>query len=357
MVGRGERGDDPHQRQAARQVVDDAGHAAQQGPRRAEREAVAPDGRDPERHRAEGATREAPLEHEDADVVGQPRPVEEDCAGAAQLPRHDDGVAARVEAVGVLGEQARTGPARSPRPCRRRSPPPHTGATRRRWGRPVRRAGGPCPHPSPLRRWCRRAPSRGGRTNPSGRSQGTSRIGPHVRAPRDRRRRRAETPRRPQRPVAHGEDRQPLQAARVRVPVGRDLRGIPLDLRLRAHRGPAVAQREGRLVAVDGPDARRRRRPRCVDPLAAGDLGGVGPPLELHRPAGGLQGVPRAVPRGPARRPPALPELRGRGQLHRGPPVQPDVQDPGRAGRVRRRRGLPATRDGAGHVHQLHERA
>src|SRR5215471_2362337 len=40
-----------------------------------------------------------------------------------------------------------------------------------------------------------------------------------------------------------GEDRQPLQAARLRVPLGGDLRRVPLDLRLRPHRGAAAAQR------------------------------------------------------------------------------------------------------------------
>ena len=38
----------------------------------------------------------------------------------------------------------------------------------------------------------------------------------------------------------------------LRVPVGRDLRRLPLDLRLRPDRRAAAAQREGRLVAVDG---------------------------------------------------------------------------------------------------------
>ena len=56
------------------------------------------------------------------------------------------------------------------------------------------------------------------------------------------------------------------QAARLRVPVGRDLRRLPLHLRLRPARRAAQAQREGRLVALDGAAARRRRRPRRRDP-------------------------------------------------------------------------------------------
>ena len=71
------------------------------------------------------------------------------------------------------------------------------------------------------------------------------------------------------RPPAVRQDRQPLEASRLRVPVGRDLRRLPLHLRLRAHRRPAPAQREGRLVAVDGPAPRRHRRPRRRHPVAA----------------------------------------------------------------------------------------
>ena len=48
----------------------------------------------------------------------------------------------------------------------------------------------------------------------------------------------------------------------------------------------------------------------------------------------------------------ALPELRGRG-VHRAEAVQPDAEDVPRAGRGRRRRRLPAARDGAGHVREL----
>ena len=51
-----------------------------------------------------------------------------------------------------------------------------------------------------------------------------------------------------------------------------------------------------------------------------------------------------------------LPQLRLH-RLHRGPGLQPDVQDPRRPGRGRGRGGLPAARDGPGHVHQLRQRA
>ena len=159
------------------------------------------------------------------------------------------------------------------------------------------------------------------------------------------------------RPCAVRQDRQPVQAARLRVPVGRDLRRLPLHLRLRAARRAHAAQREGRVVALDGAAARRRRRPRRVDPQPARGLGGVGPPRQLHRPAGRLQELQGALPARQARRSDDLPELRHEGQLHRGAPVQPDVQDPRRAGGGRRARGLPAAGDGPGHVHQLQERA
>ena len=55
--------------------------------------------------------------------------------------------------------------------------------------------------------------------------------------------------------------------------------------------------------------------------------------------------------------PNTCPNCGAHGHVHRGPPVQPDVQDPRRPGRGRRRRRLPAPRDGAGHVRQLRQRA
>ena len=55
--------------------------------------------------------------------------------------------------------------------------------------------------------------------------------------------------------------------------------------------------------------------------------------------------------------PDTCPSVRQARHVHRGPPVQPDVQDPRRAGGGRRRRRLPAPGDGAGHVRQLRQRA
>ena len=90
-------------------------------------------------------------------------------------------------------------------------------------------------------------------------------------------------------------------------------------------------------MALDGAAARRRRRPRRLDPVAAGGLGGVGPPRELHRPAGRLpQLQASASAQDQLDDPDHVPELRRQGHLHRGPAVQPDVQDPRRPGRGRR---------------------
>ncbi len=114
------------------------------------------------------------------------------------------------------------------------------------------------------------------------------------------------------------------------------------------------AQRQERLVGGDGPAPRRRRRPRRRHPAAAGGLGGLRPPGQLHRPAGRLPLVPSAVAGRPHRR--GLPELRIDG-AHRGPGVQPHVQDARRPGRGRGCRRLPAAGDGPGHVRQLRQRA
>ena len=132
--------------------------------------------------------------------------------------------------------------------------------------------------------------------------------------------------------VAVRQGRQPLQAARLRVPVGGDLRRLPLDLRLRAARRAAAAQREERVVALDGAAARRHRRARRRHPLAARDLGGVGPPRELHRPARRLPQLQGAVPARQARRSrrPARTAAR-RTRFTEAAPVQPHVQDLRRA--------------------------
>ena len=154
-----------------------------------------------------------------------------------------------------------------------------------------------------------------------------------------------------------GTRRQPEQAARPRVPVERDLRRLPLHLGLRPPRRAPQAQREGRLVAVDGPAPRRHRRPRRRHPHGAQGLGGERPRRHLHRPARRLPQLQGAVPGRPAARVGRLPQLRREGLLHRGPPVQPDVQDLRRPGGGRRLGGLPAPRDRAGHLRQLRERA
>ncbi len=150
---------------------------------------------------------------------------------------------------------------------------------------------------------------------------------------------------------------EPVQAPGLRVPLGRDLRGLPLHLRLRPRRRAGPAQREAGLVALDGPAARRRGGHRRRHLVPAGHLGGLGPPAQLHRPPGRLPRVPGALPPGPARGPVALSPVRRPRQLHRGPPVQPHVQDPRRPRGERQCRGLPAARDRPGHVRQLQERA
>ena len=53
----------------------------------------------------------------------------------------------------------------------------------------------------------------------------------------------------------------------------------------------------------------------------------------------------------------ACPNCGAKDTLHRGPPVQPDVQDPRRPGGGRRVGRVPAARDRAGHLRQLQERA
>ena len=135
-----------------------------------------------------------------------------------------------------------------------------------------------------------------------------------------------------------GPRRQPGEASRLRLPVQRDLRRLPVHLGLRAARRAAQAQRQGRLVALDGAAPRRRRRPRRRDPHGPEGLGGERPPRDLHRPARRLPQLQGALPRRPAARVGRVPQLRRQGLVHRGAPVQPDVQDLRRPGRGRRRR-------------------
>ena len=63
-------------------------------------------------------------------------------------------------------------------------------------------------------------------------------------------------------PRLDGPRRQSRQATRTGLPLVRDLRRLSFDVGLRTPRRAAQAQREGRLVALDGPAPRRRRRPR-----------------------------------------------------------------------------------------------
>ena len=112
-----------------------------------------------------------------------------------------------------------------------------------------------------------------------------------------------------------GQDRRALQAPRLHLPLLGDLRRRRLDLRLRALRGAAEEQRQGRVVARDAPGARRHRRARLGDPAAPARVGGLRPPRGLHRPARRLSHVraalPRRSPRGAAVRAQTLEAPRG----------------------------------------------
>ena len=155
-------------------------------------------------------------------------------------------------------------------------------------------------------------------------------------------------------------------------PSSRDLRRHQRGLGLRPARRRAEEQRQARLVAGDGPGARRHRRARRGDPHAPAGVGHVGPRRVVQRPAGRVPDRPPALPprraarrRGPdgdrAARPDdrrtPRPEVPGRRRPAVGAaPVQPDVQDvhgPGRGGRGGH---LPAPGDGPGLVRQLQER-
>ena len=142
---------------------------------------------------------------------------------------------------------------------------------------------------------------------------------------------------------------------------------------LRPARRGAQEQRQARLVAGDGPGARRHRRARCGHPHAPAGLGHVGPRRRVQRPDGRMPDRPQALPcrRAARRRGPraegaarsgdhraARPQVPDRRRPAQRPaPVQPDAQDAPRPGRGGRRGRLPATRDRAGHLRQLQERA
>ena len=136
-----------------------------------------------------------------------------------------------------------------------------------------------------------------------------------------------------------GPRRQPREAARPRVPVERDLRRLPLHLGLRPARRAAQAQRQGRVVALDGAAARRHRRPRRRDPHGAARCGRRA--ATSRRFTDPLVDCRNCKERFRADQLPdvgRVPELRRQGLVHRGAPVQPHVQDLRRPGRGRRRR-------------------
>ena len=152
-----------------------------------------------------------------------------------------------------------------------------------------------------------------------------------------------------------GKDREPLQAAGVRLPVERDLRRARELLGLRSARRRAQAQRQRGLVA-------RQRH------VAARTWSASTARSSCTRGCGRRPGTSRASPTrwstarsaSSASAPissavRALPRVRRR--AHRGAPVQPDVQDLHGAGRGHRERRLSAARDRAGHLRQLPERA
>ena len=193
-----------------------------------------------------------------------------------------------------------------------------------------------------------------GRLSPFG-PEGKRQTGTMPSCPTRKPPRRARAPVRPDgAPVRpDGEGGEPVQAPRLHLPVSRDLRRLPFHVRLRPPRGQPAQEREGRLVEGDGAAADRRGRPGRVHPVAPGGMGGIRPFGQLHRPAGRLPSVPSAMAGRQDRR--GLPIVRV-DRVHRGPGVQPHVQDACRPLGGRGCGRLPASGDGPGDVHQLHER-
>ena len=120
----------------------------------------------------------------------------------------------------------------------------------------------------------------------------------------------------------------PVQAPRLHLPVGRDLRRLPLDLRLRPARRQPAAQRQERLVGVDGAaratTSSASTPPSCRPPAvwaASGHLATFTDPLvdcmNCHQRwrEDKIDGV--------------CPNC-GSTDVHRGPGLQPHVQDPRR---------------------------
>ena len=128
-----------------------------------------------------------------------------------------------------------------------------------------------------------------------------------------------------------------MQAPRLHLPLVGDLRRRRLHLRLRPLRRSAEEQRQERVVALDAPGPRRRRRDRLGDHPAPAGLGGVGASRRLQRSDDRLPHLQAALPRRPHRaravRQEAVEEA-GRGarlRPHRRARVQPDVRDDRRA--------------------------
>ena len=164
----------------------------------------------------------------------------------------------------LRGRPGRRGPRRARLRLRRRGP----GAVRRDRARPADRCAArgrtSTTAPSP-RSWAatsagcspRRCPTRGSRSASIGATPRRSH-----RSPRDRHQQPGSERRRARRRRAR-DDRLALEAARLHLPVERDLRRHQRGLGLRSARRRAEEQRQARLVAGDGPGARRHRRTRC----------------------------------------------------------------------------------------------
>ena len=104
-----------------------------------------------------------------------------------------------------------------------------------------------------------------------------------------------------------GKARVALQAARIHLPVLRDLRRHGIGVGLRPARRRAQEERQGPLVARDGPRARRHRGARRGDPDAPAGVGSERPRRRLHRSARRLPELQEALPRRRSRRSRARP--------------------------------------------------
>ena len=150
-----------------------------------------------------------------------------------------------------------------------------------------------------------------------------------------------------------GKAGQSLQTPRNRFSRQRDLRRTRFDLGLRPARHRTQAQRQGGVVARDGDDAQRRRRPRQRHPAASARLGGFGsccrtsPIRWSTAKAASSASAPTTFKGDP------MPRVRRR--THRGAQIQPDVQDLHGPGRGHRERGLPASRNRAGHFPEFRQ--